>query len=433
MIKLIFINILYILLICALVPVSIIISIFTAKLDFIQLVCLKSVKIKKKFKYNHPVIIIRAASIGETLIALRLAQAATTQYNYLILLNSISSIKHLSNLIKTFNPKLLDYCQWAICPWDFYWSNRRLLNDYKPKFVCLLESEFWPGLILQSRAQDIKLISINSRISANSFRLFNYLKLISISTFQAIDLFFVAGAENIARLQHFGVDRKRIIEEISFKFQSQPEVSAIFDQALFDKLELEKHFTFVAGSVQTAELEIIVDAWTIFLKKEPHAQLIIVPRHPDKKTEFITSLAKLGLKSTKRAATWLKFNQNITIIFEFGMLYGCYTICDCAFVGGSFNKRGGQNFIEPLLAGKPTAIGPYVPNFSAEKDILLKQKAITVVESAADLTDFLLSCNNPDLEMAAKAIKAGEYISKNLVNYTKINKDLDSFLLGGGV
>jgi 3-deoxy-D-manno-octulosonic-acid transferase len=45
-----------------------------------------------------------------------------------------------------------------------------------------------------------------------------------------------------------------------------------------------------------------------------------------------------------------------------GQLSKLYGVCDIAFVGGSFAKRGGHNPIEPAAFAKPIIMGPHVYN-----------------------------------------------------------------------
>jgi 3-deoxy-D-manno-octulosonic-acid transferase len=52
------------------------------------------------------------------------------------------------------------------------------------------------------------------------------------------------------------------------------------------------------------------------------------------------------------------------LIDRFGLLSELFKYGDISIVGGTFNEKGGQNFIEPLIYGVPAVIGPSYDNFS---------------------------------------------------------------------
>ena len=52
------------------------------------------------------------------------------------------------------------------------------------------------------------------------------------------------------------------------------------------------------------------------------------------------------------------------LIDRFGLLSELFKYGDISIVGGTFNNKGGQNFIEPLIYGVPAVIGPSYDNFS---------------------------------------------------------------------
>ena len=62
-----------------------------------------------------------------------------------------------------------------------------------------------------------------------------------------------------------------------------------------------------------------------------------------------------------------------------------YSICDIAFIGGSFNKTGGHNPLEAVIYGKPTLSGPCIHNFKDIYSILQKAGAAKVVSTPNEL------------------------------------------------
>ena len=58
-----------------------------------------------------------------------------------------------------------------------------------------------------------------------------------------------------------------------------------------------------------------------------------------------------------------------------GELQNWYAVATIVFVGKSLTARGGQNPVEPILAGKPVLFGPHMENFSALAQALVANEA----------------------------------------------------------
>ncbi len=52
--------------------------------------------------------------------------------------------------------------------------------------------------------------------------------------------------------------------------------------------------------------------------------------------------------------------KDVIILDTMGELSKMYSICDFAFIGGSFNKTGGHNPLEASVYSKPTITGPSI-------------------------------------------------------------------------
>src|SRR5207253_9275558 len=64
-----------------------------------------------------------------------------------------------------------------------------------------------------------------------------------------------------------------------------------------------------------------------------------------------------------------------------GELQRWYGIATVVFVGKSLMAHGGQNPVEPILAGKPVIFGPNMENFSAlAQTLVAKKSAIQVLD-----------------------------------------------------
>jgi len=76
------------------------------------------------------------------------------------------------------------------------------------------------------------------------------------------------------------------------------------------------------------------------------------------------------------------------------------------FVGKSLTARGGQNPVEPILAGKPVLFGPHMENFSALTGALITNKAAVQVRDPNSLQQqiaWLLRDREASLRLVANA------------------------------
>jgi 3-deoxy-D-manno-octulosonic-acid transferase len=76
---------------------------------------------------------------------------------------------------------------------------------------------------------------------------------------------------------------------------------------------------------------------------------------------------------------------DILVLDTTGELKDWYSLATLAFVGKSLSSHGGQNPVEPALAGKPVVFGPHMENFESVVRLLLQAEGAVQVASSADL------------------------------------------------
>jgi len=70
-----------------------------------------------------------------------------------------------------------------------------------------------------------------------------------------------------------------------------------------------------------------------------------------------------------------------------GELQRWYGIATVVFVGKSLMAHGGQNPVEPILAGKPVIFGPNMENFSALAQELVSNRGAVQVSDQSSLQE----------------------------------------------
>ena len=152
-----------------------------------------------------------------------------------------------------------------------------------------------------------------------------------------------------------------------------------------------EHKIILAGSTHNGEDEIILDAFLEIKKQIQNAKLLIASRHPERNEKVFNLIKKTGLKADKRSNN-ANFNENDIILLDtMGELGKMYSICDIAFLGGSFDKTGGHNPLEATIFSKPVISGPDFHNFKDIYGILSYAKAAKIVQDKAEFIDEVLS------------------------------------------
>ena len=72
-----------------------------------------------------------------------------------------------------------------------------------------------------------------------------------------------------------------------------------------------------------------------------------------------------------------------------GVLKDYYSISDIAVVGGTFDKMGGHNILEPVWAGIPVLYGPSFENVKESADYITENNFGESVTDEHDLIDKL--------------------------------------------
>src|SRR4051812_36384328 len=108
---------------------------------------------------------IHAVSVGETLTAKALVAELREQYPRLRLFVSTTTIA--GQQVARKNLQQVDEVFYF--PFDWSFTVRRTLNIVRPRMFVMMETEIWPNLLRECRAQGIKTAVINGRISARSY------------------------------------------------------------------------------------------------------------------------------------------------------------------------------------------------------------------------------------------------------------------------
>lgn len=273
---------------------------------------------------------------------------------------------------------------------------RRVVRDINPEMLVLIESEIWPNLVHYLGKKGIPVLLANARLSPRSESRYRKVLPIVAPIFSLIERAAVPFEPDIERWSALGIGKDRIEVTGSVKFDESSgsattEKKAQLENWLRENGPWNGGPILLAGSTHAGEEKICGKTWLALKSKFPDLTLVIVPRHAERAPDFKPELEALDLAPVFRGATHLNSATHspeqspVYVSDTTGELRAWFQIASVVFMGKSLTGKGGQNPVEPILAGKPVIVGPQMQNFREVVEDLLREKGITQVESAGEL------------------------------------------------
>ncbi len=347
---------------------------------------------------------LHAVSVGEVMIALKLAwQLRTLEPSVHCVLTATTTTGFA--LAKKNAPPWIEV---MYTPLDFWPVMRRAFSVIRPAKIVLVEAEIWPNLVAEAHARRAPLVLVNARLSPRSERRFHQFRFFVAPTFRLLDLVCVQEPEDVDRWAALGVQRSRMKHTGSIKYDpagfdqntDAQETSDLVSTSARDvspALNPERLVLF-GGSTHRGEEEILANAFLNLRQKFPSLCLFIAPRHVERIGAIRAQLEALSLhvRLASEATNYGEAKSECVLLDRTGELQRWYGIATVVFIGKSLTAHGGQNPVEPIIAGKPVIFGPHMENFATlAKTLVSKDGAIQLhdVGSLEWAIDSLL-CDN---------------------------------------
>ncbi len=288
---------------------------------------------------------------------------------------------------------------WAACfsifvryaPFDHPSIARRAVRVARPRFLALLETELWPGLLGACTEAGVPVLVLNARMTKTSLELYKIiarpLRACAPHHVEAVtredagrfcSLFPSLAAEHCRVMPHIKYDRAA---------RSLTAPSAPLPPPFTAEFFAGRAPVLLFASVRKEEEKYITPALMQLQRTlPPQALCVVAPRHLARVPAWEKRLHDLGIMATRASAC-----RSITpprpepprSIFDaffaplappppfrvliwdiFGHLPVLYSMASLVFVGGSLAPLGGQNFLESLSAGRIPLVGPFTETFS---------------------------------------------------------------------
>lgn len=330
---------------------------------------------------------VHAVSVGETIAAMPLIHALKNRYPHIPLL--------VTTMTPTGSERLLsllgDSVTHVYLPYDFPFAIKRFLSTYRPMMAIIMETELWPNVLHVCQTQHVPVCLLNARMSQKSMR--GYQRIASLMRKMLSELTMIAANSeaDATRFIELGATKNQIVVTGNIKFDLEIP-SDLMEHATLLRKTLEKNhpFIWIAASTHEGEEEIILKAHQQIRELNPHALLILVPRHPDRFNFVATLCARYGNVARRRLHETVTENTAIYLADTMGELMRMYAVSDVAFIGGSLVKRGGHNLLEPAALGKPLVTGEHLFNFLTISKLFLSAQALIKIQDADSLANTMI-------------------------------------------
>lgn len=271
-------------------------------------------------------------------------------------------------------------------PFDFPFCIKNMLKKLKPDAIFVMETELWPNFSYIVNKKKIPLFIINARISDRTYKSYKKLSFIFGSVLKKYTAIYPQSKQDMDKLISIGANPQTttVMGNLKFDIKKPDPLSLNFEKS-------PQYKTLIAGSTHSGEDEIILDTFCELKKEIPGLKLIIAPRHPERNINVFNLMQKSRFKCGKRSEN-ANFEQNDIILLDtMGELGKFYSVCDVAFIGGSFKGKsiGGHNPLEATIFDKPVISGPSIYNFKDIYAILTSTDAAKIVKNPEELKNSL--------------------------------------------
>jgi 3-deoxy-D-manno-octulosonic-acid transferase len=273
-------------------------------------------------------------------------------------------------------------------PFDTPGSVKRFFRRVRPELLIVMETEIWPNLYVEASRRDVPVLIANARISEHSFG--GYRRLRPMTAFALDHASRIAAQSDIdaGRLTRLGADPGRLEVTGNLKFDVSLPPSLLEEGEAIRRGWGVARPVLLAGSTHEGDENVIFAAFGSLLQSFPTALLVLAPRHPERFARVAQQARAEGLEVSLRSdGLDCPSSSQCFIIDTMGELQRLYAACDVAFVGGSLERIGGHNVLEPAALSRPVLVGPHTFNFEDITAQLVATQAALRVHDAQELAE----------------------------------------------
>ena len=328
---------------------------------------------------EEDIIMLHGVSVGEVIALENLAKQLKKTFPHKKLVVTTGT-KTGQEIAQKKYAEIADFVTYF--PYDIPFCVNKFLDTIKPSIVLIAETEIWPYFAYACNERSIPIFIINGRISDSTFKSYEKVKFFFKKVFENFTAIYTQSEDDRRKYIEIGASENKVEVMGNLKFDVKRKDADI-------QMGQQGYRVIIAGSTHSGEDEIVLKTFKELKEKHSDIKLLLAPRHP-KRIPDVESLAKrmgfnYGLRSRDD-----KFNEYDLILLDtLGELGKMYSICEFAFIGGSFNKTGGHNPLEATVYDKPTITGPSIHNFKDIYWTLDKTDAGKIVKTPEELKNYM--------------------------------------------
>ena len=326
-----------------------------------------------------PLVWVHGASVGESLSALPLVDGIRQGWPGLNLLMTTGTVTSARLMAERLPEGVIH----QYLPVDLPAAVGRFLAHWRPALGLMVESEFWPNLLLQARASGVDLALVNGRVSAGSYASWRRFRPLIGHLLRQFSLTLAQSREDAAHLRDLGAADPLRLGNLKF---AAPPLAADPEELAAFRGVLGARPCWLAASTHPGEEDIVAQVHARLAPRFPGLLTLLVPRHPDRGAGLAEGLRSRGLRVALRSAHQpVRAETEIYLADTIGEMGLWYRLCDVVFVGGSLIAKGGQNLLEPAKLGSAILCGPHMTNFLRVSEEMSRADAIRQVVDAEQL------------------------------------------------
>jgi 3-deoxy-D-manno-octulosonic-acid transferase len=328
---------------------------------------------------------VRAVSVGEVLVAIRLIEEIRRQDpSFQAVISTTTSTGYQLAL-----DRAPDWSRVIYSPVDFYPLLRPIWRLIRPQSVILIDSDLWPSFLAIARQERTPVFLANARLSPRSearyLRSQRFAKPLFWDRLSAILSQDPHDAERWTRL---GLRSDQVVLTGSIKYDTADNPANLRFADWLKEVGIDPgRPCLLGGSLHAGEEALLIQVFRRLSANFPHLFLILVPRHFERTPEVEKILRELSIPYARRSEPDFSENPSVLIVDSTGELNDWYQTASVVVIGKSFTGIGGQNPVEPLLARKPVICGPHMENFKFLVEELVREKGIVQLADESGLTE----------------------------------------------
>jgi len=321
-----------------------------------------------KREHGRPVIWVHAVSVGELLAASHLLTELQKRLPDWRLVVSTTTGTGQRLARERFGQESVCYF-----PLDFAFAVRSYLRALRPALLVLVETEFWPRMLVECRKAQVPVAVVNARISDRSWPRYRRLRFLWKRLLRGLALALTQSEQDMERLRALGVTHVRLGGNL--KFDVRASALAPLTQCVKEHLAPQTR-VLICGSTLDGEEKVLIE------NAPEDCLLVLAPRHPER-FDAVAHLLRQQERRWVRRSEWAKQpqmlgNGQIFLLDSIGELASLYSLAKAAFIGGSLVPSGGHNPLEAAQFAVPVVIGPHYENFRAIVEKLRAADAIRI-------------------------------------------------------